>query len=125
MFRSLPGDPDRTNAWLASLWGGEPAPETRKILRDAAAAVEAPVALESYESWSSLDFADEAATIVTPTLVIAPERDRPFTPAYLRERVANPIAGSRFEVVPGAGHLVPLERPAELAGLIERFVDAL
>jgi pimeloyl-ACP methyl ester carboxylesterase len=125
MFRATAGSPEHANAWLAALTYEEPTPEARTIMRAAAAATPAAVALESFDSWSHVDFADEAATIETPTLVLAPAADRPMTPAFTQERVANVIPHSRFVVIEEAGHYVPLERPERVAELIERFVDGL
>ena len=48
-----------------------------------------------------------------------------MTPDLVRERVARLIAGSRTEVVPEAGHYVPLEQPERVAASIERFVRDL
>jgi len=121
-FRSLPGNVAATNAWLSKLTHDEPTPEVRNLIRAAAAKVSPDVALESYESWSRLDFADEAATIATPTLVIAPEHDRP---EFARERVAGIIEGSRLKVLPDAAHYAPLEAPVAVARLIERFIEEL
>lgn len=46
-------------------------------------------------------------------------------PAAHSERIARAVPGSRLVVVPGAGHLLPLEKPgavtAELAGLVAGF----
>jgi pimeloyl-ACP methyl ester carboxylesterase len=120
-FRSVPGNTEATNRWVAGLMR-DPQPDHSALLRAAAASVEPSVALENYESWTALDFGDEAATIDTPTLVIAPEGDRP---EFAREHVANVIPGSRFEIVPDAGHYVPLEQPQAIAGLIERFIADL
>jgi non-heme chloroperoxidase len=125
MFRATAGSPENANAWLAALTYQEPTPEARTIMRAAAAATPAAVALESFDSWSHVSFADEAATIETPTLVLAPAADRPMTPAFTQERVANVIPHSRFVVIEEAGHYVPLERPERVAELIERFVDGL
>jgi pimeloyl-ACP methyl ester carboxylesterase len=125
MFRATAGNLERADAWLGSLTFRTPPPEVRRVMRAAAAATPPAVALESFDSWRALDFAAEAATIGTPTLVIAPAEDRPMTPAAVRERVADVIAGSRFEVVPNAGHYVPLEAPDAVATLIERFVATL
>lgn len=56
-----------------------------------------------------------------PTLVV--RGDSGAMPASEAEemRVRHP-AGTRVEVVPGAGHDVHLDRPAELRALIERFL---
>ena len=125
MFRATAGDPEKANAWLAAVTYGEPGPEARALMRAAAAATPAHVALESFDSWTHLDFAAEASTIDTPTLVLAPAADRPMTPDFTRERVAEVIPGSRLVVIEDAGHYLPLEQPDRVAALIERFVDSL
>ncbi len=125
MIRATAGNTEKTNAWLAKLTYGEPPPHITALLRAAAATVTPRVALESFASWSRLDFEDEARTIDTPTLVIAPAEDRPMSPQWVRSRVVDVIAGSRLEVVPRSGHYVPLERPETIAGLIEGFVASL
>jgi pimeloyl-ACP methyl ester carboxylesterase len=125
MFRSTAGNADNANAWLAALTYTEPSRDVRAIMRAAAAATPAPVALESFDSWANLDFAGEAATIDTPTLVLAPAADRPMTPEFTRERVADVISGSRLVVIEEAGHYLPLEQPERVAALVERFIDAL
>jgi pimeloyl-ACP methyl ester carboxylesterase len=125
MFRATAGNIENAMAWLSKLTFDGPPREVLALMRAAAEATPANVALESYESWSTLDFADEAATIEQPTLVIAPIADRPMTPAFLREHVVDVIPESRMEIVPEAGHYVPLEQPARVADLIERFVRDL
>jgi pimeloyl-ACP methyl ester carboxylesterase len=122
MFRSLPGNLEATNAWLDRLTSREPPPKVRALLRSAAAAVRPEVALESYESWSTLNFAGEAATIATPTLVIASDGDRPDV---ARARVAELIEGSRFEILREAAHYTVIEQPERIAGLIEDFIADL
>jgi pimeloyl-ACP methyl ester carboxylesterase len=52
-----------------------------------------------------------------PTLVIAAELD-PLCPPRAGEIIAAGIPGARLEVVPGSGHQVELERPAELSRAI-------
>jgi pimeloyl-ACP methyl ester carboxylesterase len=39
--------------------------------------------------------------------------------------MARWLPQARFVVVPGAGHLVPMERPAETRAAIRDFLDAL
>jgi pimeloyl-ACP methyl ester carboxylesterase len=125
MFRATAGNMDNANAWLNALTYTEPSREVRALMRAAAAATPAHVALESFDSWTHLDFASEAATIDTPTLILAPAADRPMTPEFTRERVADVIPGSRLVVIEEAGHYLPLEQPERVAALVDRFVDAL
>ncbi len=124
-LRATVGDPDKTALWLTRLTRVEQDPEMRELLRAAAAAAPPPVALAMLEDWLRLDFAAEAATIETPTLVVVPEHDPPMTPAYMREFVSDLIEGSRLEVVAGAGHYLPLEMPRELARIVEAFLEEL
>jgi 3-oxoadipate enol-lactonase len=60
-------------------------------------------------------------TISVPSLVIGGEQDPSTPPAQMRA-LAQAIPGARTVIVPGAGHLSPLERPAEVnEALIELF----
>jgi 2-succinyl-6-hydroxy-2,4-cyclohexadiene-1-carboxylate synthase len=66
---------------------------------------------------------DRLAGLRPPVLLVAGERDPKF--ADLARRMAAAIGPSaRVAIVPGAGHAVHLERPAELAMLIEAFLGA-
>jgi pimeloyl-ACP methyl ester carboxylesterase len=56
-----------------------------------------------------------------PSLVVWGADDR-IVPRNCGEQYARALPNARFEVIEGCGHCVEMERPAELAGLIERFV---
>lgn len=56
----------------------------------------------------------DLARVTAPTVVVAGERDR-LCPPRAGEIVAAAIPGARLHVLPGVGHHVPLQRPAELA----------
>lgn len=121
-FRSIPANPEAANRWLASLTHEPLPPEERRLLGAAAAGANPEAALANFDSWTALDFSEEAATIDTPTLVIASEGDHP---GFARDHVAALIAGSRFEILASSGHYPQLERPEVIAGLIEAFVAEL
>jgi pimeloyl-ACP methyl ester carboxylesterase len=59
--------------------------------------------------------------IRVPALVLVGEEDA-VTPPALAESMNRAIPGSRLEVIPGAGHLVPLERPDVFKGALDRFL---
>jgi len=124
-FRSTAGNPERAAQWLDGLTFGETTPEIRRLLREIHASADAGAALESLVAWQQADFSDEAATIETPTLILAPAGDRPMTPEFLREKVAAIISGSTFEIVEESAHYLPLEQPAKIAARIERFLEEL
>ncbi len=52
-------------------------------------------------------------TISVPALVVGGEQDPSTPPAQMRA-LAQAIPGARTVIVPGAGHLAPLERPADV-----------
>jgi 3-oxoadipate enol-lactonase len=70
------------------------------------------------------DQRDRVADIRVPTLVICGEEDKPTPPELSRELHAM-IAGSRLALIPRAGHLTNLERPAEFNRLVEGFIASL
>ena len=67
------------------------------------------------------DYRQELRRVRTPTLVVHGEHDLIF-PLSMGREAAVAIPGSRFEVVPGAGHTLNLEAVPETATLIARFM---
>jgi pimeloyl-ACP methyl ester carboxylesterase len=58
--------------------------------------------------------------IECPTLLVWGGEDRFVSPAH-GEMLVREISGARLEVIPGAGHAVAIEKPAELAQKIVAF----
>ena len=60
-------------------------------------------------------------------VVLVGDQDR-LTPAPMSEQIVRAAPGARLEVVPGAGHMLPLEQPGALAeaigGLVRSAADA-
>jgi pimeloyl-ACP methyl ester carboxylesterase len=121
-LRGTVGNREQAAKWFASLTVAEQAPQTLAMLLDAATTVPPHAALESFASWQPGDFSSEAATIEMPALVLAPDHDRP---EFVKERVADIIAGSGFQVVEQCGHYAPIDKPGELAAAIEAFIAGL
>jgi 3-oxoadipate enol-lactonase len=59
-----------------------------------------------------------------PTLVIAGGEDRTIAPAIV-EAMARQIRGSRFEIIPGVGHLANLEDPPAFNRVLSDFLDSV
>jgi pimeloyl-ACP methyl ester carboxylesterase len=59
-----------------------------------------------------------------PVLVVVGEEDA-LTPPAEAERMASAAAGAELEVVAGAGHMTPVERPAEFGAILRRFLARL
>ncbi len=59
--------------------------------------------------------------IGVPTLVVVGEED-PISPVAEMRQIAEAIPGAQFAVVPGAGHMAPLENPATFNAELEKFL---
>lgn len=62
--------------------------------------------------------------IDVPVIVISGEHDRVDPPEVLRRELLLRIPQARLVVLPGRGHLLPLEAPADLTSIIKAFVLA-
>ncbi|GAC1546303.1 MAG: alpha/beta hydrolase [Vulcanimicrobiaceae bacterium] len=76
---------------------------------------------EWYDRGRLVDFSERVGTIALPTLVVAGDRDPLVPPRRLRSDVAGAISGAVLVTLKNVGHNIPVELPAELAGLIERL----
>lgn len=56
-----------------------------------------------------------------PTLVLGGAHDPMFSPDFIRDGVAGPIAGARLELL-DCGHEIPMELPEQFATFIHAFV---
>jgi proline iminopeptidase len=66
---------------------------------------------------------DRLGEISMPTLVLAGRDDFQFPPEH-QEALAAGIPGARLEIIEGAGHNAPTERPAEVIQAVRRFMVA-
>ena len=63
-------------------------------------------------------------TIRVPTLVVVGAEDR-VTPPAVAEAMAQAIPGARYAVIPGAGHVAPLEQPLATSRVLTEFLEAV
>jgi 3-oxoadipate enol-lactonase len=63
-------------------------------------------------------------TIDVPTLIIVGEEDVLTQPKEARA-MHSAVRGSRLEIIPGAGHLSNVERPAAFNHVVSEFIDAV
>jgi pimeloyl-ACP methyl ester carboxylesterase len=59
--------------------------------------------------------------ITTPTLIIWGTQNR-IVPRVCGEQYRDAIPGARLELIPAGGHFLEMEKPAELAKMIQQFV---
>ncbi|WP_433178205.1 alpha/beta fold hydrolase [Actinoallomurus sp. CA-150999] len=94
------------------------------VVRDSMAADAA-----AYREWPlhgiAADVTDAAGAIDVPVLVLAGEHDRVEPPQVLRDHLLPWIPHARLDVIPGVGHLLPLEAPGAVAAALEGFAADL
>ena len=71
---------------------------------------------------SQEDITAQAALIRVPTLVISGDKDRVDPPAVLQRELMPLIPQATLHILPGIGHLSPLEAPEDLAHQIREFI---
>jgi len=60
-------------------------------------------------------------TILCPSLVLAAANDA-LVPIVAMEKIANQISSAEFRILPGTGHLSPLESPAAIGTLLYNWI---
>jgi poly(3-hydroxyoctanoate) depolymerase len=119
--------PDYYRRVAGRLYGGEARRDPDALLHGSVARFVEPPSLWGYagqlyaiSGWTSLPW---LSRLRQPTLVLAGDDD-PIVPLVNGRILAWRIPRARLHVVPGGGHLFLLERPAELATLVARFLAA-
>ncbi|WP_420617722.1 alpha/beta fold hydrolase [Candidatus Poriferisocius sp.] len=104
------------------------APGFRGLERDRTASAMARIPAAGFQAACGLitthDLRHRLDEITAPTLVVVGELDEETPPAYAAE-IAEGIAGSRLEVILGAGHLSPTEAPDVFNQLVGEFLGSL
>ena len=73
---------------------------------------------------NAFDVTHQISNINSPTLVLCGAEDQMTPPKYSDFMHAN-IGGSRLKIIPGAGHMVMLEQPDEVADELASFLDLI
>jgi 3-oxoadipate enol-lactonase len=71
------------------------------------------------------DLRDVARKIDVPVLVVGAAKDQVETIEKLKNQVLSEIKGSRLEIIPDCGHLVPVEAPRILVEHIKPFLEEI
>lgn len=74
-----------------------------------------------FQACDAFDISERLSEIHLPTLVICGAEDK-MTPMRLSQHLVDSITGAQLEIVPEAGHMVMLEKPPEVAGLLSEFL---
>jgi pimeloyl-ACP methyl ester carboxylesterase len=98
-------------------------PELEKqIVEDSVNA--APAAKRAWpQEGMAVDISNLVGNINVPTTIIVGDADKVEPEAVLRHEFANRIKNTEFVILPGVGHLPPLEAPNELAAAITKTIS--
>ena len=130
---------DDARAWMLEGHGTRAGAE--KIVKGAAGSELAPEVWETaiaanlaygdrdWTNWIEIgtreDISSVTANIAVPVLVVAGGRDKDMSASFLRGALVEKIAGAQLAEIAGAGHLMPQEKPDEVARLIHGFTADL
>ncbi len=106
-----------------SLCGPNVTPEAFEALVDSLSRLHKESYIKCIEASTMAAGHGRLEDIRVPTHVIVGAEDRLTTPAMCRE-LASMIPGARLTVIPDAGHLVNIERPAEFNAAAAGFIRA-
>jgi pimeloyl-ACP methyl ester carboxylesterase len=125
ILSGLEQDFDQT-VQLLSEWTWGPGAEARLVAEGRRQMLEvgSAVLLGDFLACDRFDVREQAGRIAAPTLAITGSEDR-MTPPRFGEWLADHIPGARFVLVEGAGHMVALERPEEVAAAVQHWLGEL
>ncbi|NNG88681.1 alpha/beta fold hydrolase, partial [Streptomyces cacaoi] len=89
-----------------------------EVNRQMFAATSPRVRADAFRSSRGMDLRAALAAVHTPAVVLAGDGDRVIAP-HLGHAVAEALPRARFTRLPGAGHMLPLERPDEIVSAVE------
>lgn len=137
--------PDQLRAWCESATrlrhGGSAVSEQRRLLEDLTSersrtadptlsarvlAMAENIGTEALRTQlaaqaSRIDYRDVLRGVTCPSLVLAGEDDALCGVPTMREIAAH-LPDSTFEIIPGSGHLIPMERPTDIGGLLAQWL---
>lgn len=105
-------------------WGPGTSPELVKRGRQMLARVDPQVLWGDFAACDRFDVRDQVGRISVPTLIVTGSEDR-MTPPRFAQWLQEHIPHARLVLVEGAGHMVMLEKPEEVAAQIRDWLQAL
>ncbi len=74
-----------------------------------------------FRACDAYDLSGQLDQVKGPTLILVGEEDK-MTPLRFAEQLREGIQDADLQIIPGAGHMVPLEQPDKTADLIRGFL---
>ena len=102
-------------------YGPQADPRTKALAGERMLEVRSSVLHGDFSACNAFDVMDELERIRVPALVLCGSEDR-LTPIKYAEYLRDHLPQARLEIIPGAGHMLPLEQPAATAAALQAFL---
>jgi pimeloyl-ACP methyl ester carboxylesterase len=122
--RMLAGPAETTHPMLPGLFAAEPPADVIELLDAVAADVRRDSLRAAIAAMAHADLRDVLPSVAVPTLLLWGELDA-RSPVRIAREFARAIPHAELVVIPGAGHMSNLERPAEFNAAIRAFCGGL
>jgi 3-oxoadipate enol-lactonase len=109
--------------WFGGDFAGEN-PEVAERLLEVFAANDITSYTAVCHAMGAMDLRDTLPTISVPTTVLVGEHD-PATPVPMAEDLVTRIADAELRVIPGSGHLSPIESPKDFIAAVQEAVASV
>ncbi|NDZ80123.1 alpha/beta hydrolase [Streptomyces sp. SID10853] len=96
--------------------------QLREVNRQMFAATSPAVRAEAFRSSRGMDLREALVSVTAPTVVLAGARDK-VVPPRLGRVVAEALPRARFEELPDAGHMLPLEAPGAVVSAVHELTQ--
>ncbi|MBN1953517.1 MAG: alpha/beta hydrolase [Anaerolineae bacterium] len=105
-------------------WGPNAAPDLVAAAEQTMLGTDPQVLHDDFAACDQFDVRDQIDGIEAPTLILTGTEDQ-MTPPRFGQWLQEHIASARFQPVEGAGHMLMLEQPGDVAASIEEFLQQL
>ena len=75
-----------------------------------------------FQACDAFDVNERLSEIHLPTVIVCGAQDE-MTPMRFSQHLVDNIADAHLEIIPEAGHMVMLEKPQDVAGVLAAFLD--
>jgi len=124
LLASLQSDFPGAARSLATRFFAGPTPERVEPAVDALLRVGQAQTLRDFRACDAFDVTERIGALSVPLLAIVGEQDV-LTPPKFSQWLADRVGGAAARILPGAGHLAMIERPAETNAALRAFVDGI
>lgn len=122
ILEGLQNDFEATAHQIAGYMFADPTPERINACVALMKRVGREQTLRDFSACNSFDVTGRLGEITIPLLALTGEQDVMTPPKYATS-LAGRVDGAQVRIIPGAGHLVMIERPAETNDAIRNFVQ--